>query len=104
MNKDDPAFDEQKAKGNISVSRNHAYIQYDAETNNFFLYADKGGLLETGNKIKLYKTNDSIYRLDIAGTGHELHDGDIIELGGEAKLLFTLSPTCHGRLMPGHYI
>lgn len=88
LNREDPGFDEHRGKQNVYVSRDHAMIAFSTVFNRFLLYADKGGLPESGNKTKIFKTNNKIERVDIAEIGHELKNGDQIELGGGAKLLF----------------
>jgi len=88
LNKDDDGFDEQKGRTNAYISRDHAMIAFNPAFNKFLLYADKGGLPESGNKTKIFKANNQVERVDIAGIGHELSHGDQIELGAGAKLLF----------------
>jgi len=88
LNREDPGFDEHRGKQNLYVSRDHAVIAFNPSFNRFLLYADKGGLPESGNKTKIFKANNKIERVDIAEIGHELRNGDQIELGGGAKLLF----------------
>lgn len=81
-------FDEGLGKANLHVSRNHAYIIYDPKNNKYLLYPDKGGLPDSGNKLKVHTTDDKIKQLNMYGVGHHLQDGDQIELGGEAVLRF----------------
>jgi pSer/pThr/pTyr-binding forkhead associated (FHA) protein len=90
LGKEEAAYDAIKGASNPFVSRNHAIINYDIAEGRFFLYADKGGLPESGNKTKIFKAGNRIERLDIDGVAHALEDGDQIELGGEARLLFTV--------------
>ncbi|GAO41056.1 FHA domain-containing protein [Flavihumibacter petaseus] len=85
---DEPGFDSEKARGNLQVSRNHAMICFDPRFKKFLLYPDKGGLPESGNKLKVYTQDDKVRQLNIAGVPHELRDGDQIALGGEAILVF----------------
>ena len=54
----------------------------------YFLYPDKGGLPESGNKLKVFTRDEKVKQLSIEGVPHELHDGDQIALGGEAVLVF----------------
>jgi hypothetical protein len=86
---DDQQYDEKKAAGNLHVSRNHAIIIYNPQTDRFLLYPDKGGLPESGNKIKIFTSDDKVKSLNIPGVPHELQYGDQIELGGEAILEFS---------------
>ncbi|OQP65405.1 hypothetical protein A3860_17220 [Niastella vici] len=85
---DDPAFDAQTGAANLHVSRNHAYIQYNPQLDKFFLFPDKGGLPENGNKTRIYTADDKVKSLNVPGVSHELQDGDQIELGGSAILVF----------------
>lgn len=86
--KGEPGFDEERGRANLHVSRNHAYIEYDLKTGQFFIFPDKGGLPENGNKIKIHTADDKIKWLNIYGVAHALHEGDQVELGGEAVLRF----------------
>lgn len=86
--KDEPGFNEIVGMANLHVSRNHAYIQYDARTDRYLLYPDKGGLPENGNKIKVHTADDKIKFLNLYGVAHPLQEGDQIELGGEAILMY----------------
>lgn len=88
---DDPRFDPVGGAVNQFVSRNHAFIRFQPDQNKYFLYADRGGLPQSGNKIKLLKANGQVERVYIPEVGHELQDGDQIELGGQAILQFTIA-------------
>ncbi|MBO9203413.1 MULTISPECIES: FHA domain-containing protein [Niastella] len=85
---DDPQFDAQRGTANLHVSRNHAYILYNPQLDKFFLFPDKGGLPENGNKTRIYTTDDKMKSLNVPGVSHELENGDQIELGGAAILVF----------------
>jgi hypothetical protein len=87
----EPQFDEHSASANLHVSRNHAYIQYNPQLDKFFLFPDKGGLPENGNKTRIYTTDDKVKMLNVPGVSHELQHGDQIELGGHAILVFLKS-------------
>jgi len=87
INADEPGFDTVRGEPNLSVSRQHATIRYDAAKRRYYLMADAGGLPANGNKTKILRTNDTIERADLPGVGYVLTPGDQIELGGEAKLL-----------------
>jgi hypothetical protein len=87
--KEDPLFDAQAGEANLHVSRNHAYIMYNPQLDKFFLFPDKGGLPENGNKTKIYAADDKVKSLNVPGVSHELQDGDQIELGGAAILVFV---------------
>jgi hypothetical protein len=84
----EPGFDELAGRANLHVSRNHAYITYDPKSDKYFLYPDKGGLPDSGNKIKVHTADDKIKWLNMYGIAHLLQEGDQIELGGEAILRF----------------
>lgn len=88
---DDPGFDPQRGEPNLSVSRQHATLRYDAVGRRYRLLADAGGLPANGNKTKILRANDTIERADLPGVGYILSPGDQIELGGEAKLLLELA-------------
>lgn len=85
---EDLLFDAQAGIANLHVSRNHAYIVYNPQLDKFFLFPDKGGLPENGNKTKIYTADDKVKSLNVPGVSHELMDGDQIELGGSAILIF----------------
>lgn len=86
LDADDPAFDPSRGEPNLTVSRQHASIRYDAAQRRYKLFADTGGLPTSGNKTKILHANDTVERADIPGIGYPLSPGDQIELGGEAKL------------------
>jgi hypothetical protein len=88
LDKGEAGFHEMAGSANLHVSRNHAYITYDPTKNQYFLYPDKGGLPDNGNKIKIHTADDKVKWLNIYGIAHALCDGDQIELGGEAVLRF----------------
>lgn len=88
ISKDEPGFDELAGRANLHVSRNHAYIEYDMKTGQYFIFPDKGGLPDNGNKIKVHTVDDKIKFLNIYGVAHALREGDQVELGGEAVLRF----------------
>jgi hypothetical protein len=85
----EPEFDEQTANANLHVSRNHAYIMYNPQLDKFFLFPDKGGLPENGNKTRILTVDDKVKSLNVPGVSHELQNGDQIELGGAAILVFV---------------
>lgn len=88
LGKGEPGFDEVAGRANMHVSRNHAYIVYDPKVDLYFLYPDKGGLPDNGNKIKVHTADDKVKWLNIFGVAHILQEGDQVELGGEAVLRF----------------
>ena len=87
---DEPGFNEMIGSPNLHVSRNHAYIVFDTRTNCYRLYPDKGGLPESGNKLKVHTSDDKVKWLNLYGISHSLSDGDQVELGGAAVLRFRM--------------
>ncbi|MEO5998803.1 MAG: hypothetical protein ABIN89_18680 [Chitinophagaceae bacterium] len=87
---DEPGFNELTGSPNLHVSRNHAYIVYDTRTNFYRLYPDKGGLPESGNKLKVHTCEDKVKWLNLYGVSHRLCDGDQVELGVAAVFRFRL--------------
>lgn len=90
LGKDDAGFNNMIGQANLHVSRNHAYIEYDLKTGKYFLFPDKGGLPDNGNKLKVHTADDKVKWLNIYGVAHALQEGDQVELGGEAVLRFKL--------------
>lgn len=88
LGKDEAGYDEKAGQANLHVSRNHAYIEYDLKTGQYFIFPDKGGLPDNGNKLKIHTVDDKVKWLNIYGVAHALKEGDQIELGGEAVLRF----------------
>lgn len=76
-------------ESNKYVSRQHAHIQFQPDSQQFYLYADEGGVPPL-NKIKvksvLSETTVKLYSIQI---GHPLQEGDQIMLGKSAILEFT---------------
>ncbi len=87
---DDPGLDPQHTDINAAVSRFHATIRYETDRQRYVLVADTGGLPASGNKTKILHADDTITRADVPDMAYPLRPGDQIELGGTAKLLFTL--------------
>ncbi len=80
----------QTGHANLHVSRNHAFIVYEPGTGRYLLYPDKGGLPDSGNKLKVHTADDKVKWLNIYGVAHCLQNGDQVELGGSAVFRFTL--------------
>jgi len=78
--KEEPGFDEQRGGGNLTVSRYHAAIIFKPDQNKYYIAAEA--------RLKLFSDDGKLLRLEIPGTLHELTDGDQVELGGSARLLF----------------
>lgn len=87
LDADELGFDPEQGDPNLTVSRQHATIRYDAGQRRYKLFADPGGLPASGNKTKLLHADETVERADIPGMGYPLSPGDQIELGGDAKLL-----------------
>ncbi|MCW3119410.1 MAG: hypothetical protein JWM28_3492 [Chitinophagaceae bacterium] len=90
FSKEDAGFEEMIGTANLTVSRYHAMILFNPQQNKYYIAADKGGTPDSGNKTKLFSENGKMTRLDIAGALHVLEDGDQVELGGSARLLFRV--------------
>jgi hypothetical protein len=86
----DIAFPEQSENpSNRFVSRQHAHIEYDAESESFLLFADEGGV-PPRNKIKVRSANDANpIKLYSTKLGYTLREGDQILLGDSALLEFS---------------
>ena len=90
LDADEPGFDPERGEPNLSVSRQHATIHYDASKRQYRLLADAGGLPGSNNKTKIIRADDTVERVALPGVGYALAPGDQIELGGEANLLVEL--------------
>ncbi len=77
---------------NQYVSRQHAHIAFDSDSGYFLLYADEGGL-PPRNKVKVRSTEGGPIKLQTAGIGHPLQEGDQIILGETALIQFSYSPS-----------
>ncbi|HVG40732.1 MAG TPA: FHA domain-containing protein [Chitinophagaceae bacterium] len=82
---------ESSHQSNQYISRQHAHIEFDGESGHFLLFADEGGL-PPRNKIKVRSTGGVPVKLQTAGIGHQLQEGDQIILGETALLQFSYSP------------
>ena len=76
---------------NRAVSRQHAHIQWDAETGSFFLFANEGGI-PPNNKIKVRSVGGTPVKLLTTEIGHRLQEGDQVILGDSALVEFTFLP------------
>ena len=77
-------------ESNRFVSRQHAHIEWDAETGAFLLFADEGGV-PPRNKVKVRSADGNIVKLQTIHFGHQLQEGDQIILGDSALLEFSYS-------------
>ena len=74
---------------NKFISRQHAHIEWNEDTNCFMLFADEGGI-PPGNKLKVRSARDeNQIRLNSMQIGHRLGEGDQIILGESAILQFS---------------
>jgi hypothetical protein len=73
---------------NRAVSRQHAHIEWNAETGSFFLFADEGGV-PPNNKIKVRSPGGTPVKLLTTEIGHRLQEGDQVILGDAALVEFT---------------
>ncbi len=92
LGQEEPGYNELTGSPNGRVSRNHAYMLYDSKTGYWLLYPDRGGLPESGNKLKVHTKDDKVKWLNIYGVSHRLTDGDQVELGGSAVFRFRELP------------
>lgn len=80
-------------EANKFISRQHAHIEWDADTGSFLLFADEGGI-PPRNKVKIRSLSDhNPIKLNVAELGHVLQEGDQIILGELAVLEFSYLET-----------
>lgn len=80
-------------EANKFISRQHAHIEWDADTGSFLLFADEGGI-PPRNKVKIRSVADhNPVKLNVAELGHVLQEGDQIILGELAVLEFSYLET-----------
>ena len=76
-------------ESNRYISRQHAHIQFDNDSGQFYLYADEGGV-PPRNKIKVRSAAGiEPVKLHTTQIGHVLQEGDQIMLGESAILEFS---------------
>ncbi|MEO8413320.1 MAG: FHA domain-containing protein [Ginsengibacter sp.] len=75
---------------NRSVSRQHAHIEWDADSGSFLIFADEGGI-PPNNKMKVRTPEGALIKMQAIEVGHRLQEGDQIILGDMAVLEFTYS-------------
>ena len=75
---------------NRSVSRQHAHIEWEADSNSFLVFADEGGI-PPNNKMKVRTPEGVLIKMQAIEVGHRLQEGDQIILGDMAVLEFTYS-------------
>ena len=79
--------DSSSNESNRSVSRQHAHIEWDSQSNAFYLFADEGGV-PPHNKMKVRAVGGLPVKLQTTEIGHKLQEGDQIILGESALLEF----------------
>lgn len=85
------AFPAESGNGaNRSVSRQHAHIEWSAESGAFLLFADEGGV-PPRNKIKVRSAGNEPVKMQTTAIGHVLQEGDQLILGESALLEFSYS-------------
>ncbi|KAA9042159.1 FHA domain-containing protein [Ginsengibacter hankyongi] len=75
---------------NRSVSRQHAHIEWEADSNSFLVFADEGGI-PPNNKMKVRTPEGVLIKMQAIEVGHRLQEGDQVILGDMAVLEFTYS-------------
>jgi hypothetical protein len=75
---------------NRSVSRQHAHIEWEADSNSFLIFADEGGI-PPNNKLKIRTPEGTLIKMQAIEVGHRLQEGDQVILGDMAVLEFTYS-------------
>jgi len=73
---------------NKFISRQHAHIEWNAETGSFLLFADEGGI-PPRNKVKVQTSTGDLIKLQTTEIGHPLQEGDQIVLGETALIQFS---------------
>jgi FHA domain len=75
---------------NRSVSRQHAHIEWEADSSSFLVFADEGGI-PPNNKMKVRTPEGTLIKMQAIEVGHRLQEGDQIILGDSAVLEFSYS-------------
>jgi hypothetical protein len=84
------AFPAELAEENKFISRQHAHIEWDQETETFKLYADEGGV-PPANKTKIRSAADeSVQKLNSTHIGYPLTHGDEVILGDVVIMQFSI--------------
>ena len=77
-------------ESNKFISRQHAHIEWSAESGQFLLFADEGGV-PPRNKVKVRpKGGGEVVKLQSSHVGYPLQHGDQIILGDSALLEFGI--------------
>jgi hypothetical protein len=75
---------------NRAISRQHAHIEWEADSNSFLVFADEGGI-PPNNKVKVRTPEGLLIKMQAIEVGHRLEEGDQVILGDMAVLEFTYS-------------
>jgi hypothetical protein len=75
---------------NRAVSRQHAHIEWESDSNSFLIFADEGGI-PPNNKVKVRTPEGVLIKMQAIEVGHRLEEGDQVILGDMAVLEFTYS-------------
>ena len=75
---------------NRSVSRQHAHIEWEADSNSFLVFADEGGI-PPNNKMKVRTPEGVLIKMQAIEVGNRSRAGDQFILGDSAVLDFTSS-------------
>ena len=78
------------SEANRSVSRQHAHIEWNADSGSFLVFADEGGI-PPNNKMKVRTPEGALIKMQAIEVGHRLQQGDQIILGDSAVLEFSYS-------------
>ena len=73
---------------NRAVSRQHAHIEWEADSNSFLIFADEGGI-PPNNKVNVRTPEGVLVKMQAIEVGHRLQEGDQVILGDMAVLEFT---------------
>ena len=65
---------------NRSVSRQHAHIEWEPDSNSFLVFADEGGI-PPNNKMKVSTSEGILIKMQAIEVGNRLQDGDKIIIG-----------------------
>lgn len=80
---------ESRDDSNKYISRQHAHIEWDAESERFMIFADEGGV-PPRNKTKIHIAADGkMIKLNSTQIGHPLNEGDQVILGESAVFLYS---------------
>lgn len=77
-------------ESNKFISRQHAHIEWNKDTECFMIFADEGGV-PPRNKTKInIAADDKLIKLNSTQIGHPMSEGDQVILGESAVFLFSI--------------